>query len=466
MPGIVNQRLMSRLAVKFNLGADILAKGNRTVEKMLGADKMSGDTVNVTIMDSGKVFRNTLDLSGRKGTLAVNRATIPLSVKPIGTASEVSVGELTLAIQDHEIMAKRVANLQDEVNKIAFRAILGGCQAFVAEDGLSGIRRDQAYRQAAFDAEAYVHTSKFSGSTYGMAHPQTWNRVVPSLMGNFGANDKLGKDLYENELGNFLGFRWTKGMDTMRITGAATGITNLSIGTDGLLTQPIATIAGGRGEEDGEVCPFPIPLVDGKGDPIETVDALGKPTGTQKTVQFKWSTVDNGWVLAQPLFFRGPRKNAHNKEFEAAVAQYEVGTAARDKHGFIDQDFEWYPDQKWNVIRGNGAPTTFDVSNVNFEKSKGGATVRDCLTADKTYLCPMVMWKEPDFLIAVKGIEKMAGADSFTIPTEFSERGIMPWRGTYWTDPYTSLSLFRVDALFGFGVYQGCSMAAVYIPID
>lgn len=461
MAGIVNEQLMARLATKFNLGADILAKGNRTVEKMLGADKMSGDTVSVTIMDSGKIYKNSLDLTGRKGTLAVQRATVPLRVKPIGIAAEVSVGELTLAINNPEIMGKRVANLQDEVNKVAYRTLLGGSQPFVATAGLTGNDRDQAYRQAAFDAEAYTTTSKFSGATYGIAHPQTWNRVVPSLMGNYGANDKIGKDLYTNELGDFLGFRWTKGMDTMRIVGAASGVQNLTVGTDGNLTAVIAQIAGGTGSEDGEVCPYPIPLVDANGDAVECVDALGKPTGIQKMVFFKWDAAQNGWVLSQPLFFRGPRKNAHCKAYETAVAQYEVGDAAADKHGFIDQDFEWYPDQNWNSIRGAGAPTTFTLTNTNVATSAA-----DALAAGKTYLAPMVMWKEPDFLIAVKGIEKMAGADSFTIPTEFSERGIMPWRGTYWTDPYASLSLFRVDALFGFGVYQGCSMASVFIPID
>ena len=459
MPGIVNEQLMARLATKFNLGADILAKGNRTVEKMLGADKMSGDTVSVTIMDSGKIYKNSLDLTAKKGTLAVQRATIPVKVRPIGIAAEVSVGELTLAIQQPEIMGKRVANLQDEVNKTAYRCLLGGSQPFVATAGLNGPARDQAYRQAAFDAEAYTTTSKFSGATYGIAHPQTWNRVVPSLMGNYGANDKIGKDLYANELGDFLGFRWTKGMDTMRIIGEATGVANFSVGLDGLVAGGVASIGSYTATEDGEICPLPIPLVDSNGDAVECVDALGKPTGIQKMVFFKWDATNSVWQLATPLFFRGPRKNAHNKKFEADITTYEVGLT--DKHGFIDQDFEWYPDQNWNTIRGSGAPTSWTVTNTNIETGTA-----DVLVANKTYLAPMVMWKEPDFLIAVKGIEKMAGADSFTIPTEFSERGIMPWRGTYWTDPYASLSLFRVDALFGFGVYQGASMASVFIPID
>jgi hypothetical protein len=31
-------------------------------------------------------------------------------------------------------------------------------------------------------------------------------------------------------------------------------------------------------------------------------------------------------------------------------------------------------------------------------------------------------------------------------------------------DPYTSLGLFRVDGLMGFGMYQGVSAAGIYIP--
>ena len=86
------------------------------------------------------------------------------------------------------------------------------------------------------------------------------------------------------------------------------------------------------------------------------------------------------------------------------------------------------------------------------------------LTDGFTYLAPMAMFHEQDFLVAVKGIEKMSSADSFTIPTEFRDKGILPLRGTYWTDPYTSLGLFRVDALMGFGMYQGVSGACIYIP--
>ena len=75
------------------------------------------------------------------------------------------------------------------------------------------------------------------------------------------------------------------------------------------------------------------------------------------------------------------------------------------------------------------------------------------------------MWKEPDFLIAVKGIQKQAGPESYTIPTEFSEKGILPLRGSMFTDPWTDITLFRADALMGFGLYQGVSVSSIYLPV-
>ena len=81
---IVNARIMAEMAVQFNIGADILGKGNRFIEKYLGAEKMSGDTVMVPVVDSGKVFE-TLDLSGQD--LSVQRDAVPVSVGPLSTAA-------------------------------------------------------------------------------------------------------------------------------------------------------------------------------------------------------------------------------------------------------------------------------------------------------------------------------------------------------------------------------------------
>lgn len=473
MSELVNATLMANLAVEFNVGADILSKGNRTIADKLGAANMTGDTVNVTIMDSGKVIKKSLDLAPLRGTLGVKRGSVPLRVSPIGTAAECSEGELTLAIEKPKVMGKRVANLQDEVNKGAYRGILGSCQPYVANPGNNptGDAIDRAFRRACFDAEAHTQTSKLSGNIFGMAHPQTWNRVVPSLHANFG-NGPKANDLYKNELGDFMGYRFTKGVDTLRfeapdvaqITELQNGFT---INDEGMLTTNLATIDGNAGTEDGEIYPIPMLLTDataaadGQKHKVQCVDALGKPTGIAKCIYFKW-VVDTwnvvpgqGWVpasghwdLAQPLFLKGPRKNAHSIAYEEFLAGLTPGL---DSHGFIDPAYDWYAKNDWNKATGITTELDFTVSNF--------------LVPQTEYLAPMVMFHEDDFLVGIKGLEKMGGnVDSFTVPTEFRDKGIIPWRGTYWTDPYTSLSLFRVDGLMGFGMYQGVSGASIYIP--
>lgn len=478
MGQIVNQQLMANLAVEFNVGADILSKGNRTIEKELGASNMSGDTVSVTIMDSGKVFQNSLDLAGLRGTLGVKRGSVPLRVTPIGIAAEASEGELALAIEKPAVMAKRVANLQDEVNKKAYRGIVGSCQPYAFDPtGMNGDQLDRAIRKTSFRAEAHTQTSKIGGSVFGLAHPQTWNEVVPSLHANFGANPKNGSDLYKNELGDYMGVRFTKGVDTLRIEAqdVAATLTSISVGLNGEVNVAITGI--GYGTEEGEIFPMPLYLTDnvaaadGNKHKLQCVDALGKPTGIQKAIYLKWKvdhwanvpgygwipdpnqTPNGHWELAQPLFLAGPRKNAHSVAYEEYVA---AGTRGADRHGFIQPDYDWYTQQEWNRT----PDATQDPVTAGVLKFTTSNVLKDGIT----YLAPMVMYHESDFLIAVKGIEKMSSADSFTIPTEFRDKGIIPWRGTYWTDPYTSLGLFRVDGLMGFGMYQGVSGAGIYIP--
>lgn len=460
--GIVNATLMAEYAVQFNLGADILSKGNRKVESMLGADRMSGDTVNVTIMDSGRVF-DKLDLTSEKGKLAVQRSSVPVQVKPITVAAEASVKQLTLEIKNPQIMAKRVANMQDEVNVRAFDALLGGSQPYVAQAGLSGPARDEAYRLAAFDAEAHTTGSKFAASTYGIVHPQTWNRMVPSLMGNYGANQKIGSDLFKNELGDFLGFRWTKGMSFARVvgdTGAAVTIVGTFDKNTGRLGTGGATIVDGNGNAvtgtyDGQVYQLPVSVtwtIDGSTVTNATcVDALGKTIGIEKKFFLKWDALDQSWNFAQPQFFEGPRKNIDSPVYNAALETLLQNAPALTG----DTESSYDRPQNGNTIVG-GQSVTVVVASV----------ATNVLANGVTYLAPAVMWKEPDFLIAVKGLEKSPTGDSFTIPTEFSEKGILPLRGTYWGDDYAAVNLFRVDALFGFNMYQGVSAASVYLPLN
>ena len=78
---LVTAKLMADVAMEFNIGADLLSKSNRSIDKYLGAEKKSGDTVYVPIMDSGEVFDN-LDLTNPQaaGKLAPDRDEVPVTV--------------------------------------------------------------------------------------------------------------------------------------------------------------------------------------------------------------------------------------------------------------------------------------------------------------------------------------------------------------------------------------------------
>src|SRR5574344_2279671 len=127
---LVTAKLMADVAMEFNIGADLLSKSNRSIDKYLGAEKKSGDTVYVPIMDSGEVFDN-LDLTNPQaaGKLAPDRDEVPVTVSPLVTAAQVSQEDLTLAIQNPEVMSKRVAKLADLANTRAYQTLVGGSQA-------------------------------------------------------------------------------------------------------------------------------------------------------------------------------------------------------------------------------------------------------------------------------------------------------------------------------------------------
>jgi hypothetical protein len=434
---------MAELAVEYNLGADILSKGNRKVESQLAESKCSGDTVNVPITDSGIVYDN-LDISSLKGKLAVRRAFVPVKVRPIGTAAEASAEQLTLAINDRDLMAKRVANLQDETNSRAFEALLSGAQAFNADPGASPTpaARDDVYGLQLYDADAHVTASKFAGETFALAHPQTWNRLTRSLGVDFGANNKIGNTIYRNELGPLLGHSWSKSAINGTITGVEQSIASFYIGANGFNTAGVTATAAGL--RDGELSQ-PVFL---KNDTeyLQAVDALGKPTGIPKTFYFRWDAIAQRWNLAQPVFLEGPRKNAHSNNYDALIATYQTNIASFDMT-YNPQDPEL----------GNYA--------ASYTTNGFQVTTEDVLTEDAVYLQPAMMWKQNDFLVAVKGLKKQAGPESFTIPTEFAEKGILPLRGHMWTDSYTDQTLFRADALMGFGLYQGISVTATYLRI-
>lgn len=401
-PNLVTAKLMAEIAVDFNIGADLVSKGNRAIEKYLGAEQASGDTVYVPIMDSGKVYKN-MDLTGID--LAVKRDAVPVTVNSYTAAANVSHEDFTLSINNPELMTKRVAKLANEANLDAYRTLQRGSTAFV----VPATKTTEEIRMAAFDAEAFTVGSKLGGSTFGVSHPTTHNRIVTSLQANFGGNQNLGKDLYRNELGDFMGFSWSKGSDQNTITAVDSdwGDITLTDGSDVFTfdgTGPTTTVVGAVSQ------PFNVAGV-------YAADALGIATGRLATFYAVYDGSD--WKLTYPADFTGARQ-----------ANW---TATINDAGAV-------------------VPTTVVGAGI------------DQLNTGTTYLSPSVIWKENDFLVGVKGLEKFHGSDSFTVPTAFRERGILPLRGTAWTDPLKGVSLFRVDLLLGFALYQRVSVSSIWIP--
>lgn len=422
-PQVANAKLMARYAVAFNIGADILNKGSRAIDKYLGAEMLSGDTVNVPIWDSGKVFGN-MDLTGKD--LSVERNYVPVTVKPLVTASSLTIEDLTLSVKSPEHMVKRVAKQADTANLIAFRTLVEQSQAHVVPNGLTNYNDiANAVRYATFAASATTEGSKLGGQTFGCAHPMTWKYLIASLATNFAPNDTMGKKLYTSELGDYMGYKWCKGSDmsviTARLQASTFGQIILTNGSNIVQysTDPMASAgtAGSYGSyvTDGFVTePFTVAG-------LNNCDALGIPTGELKTLRMKYRADFGDWVLTAPLYWSGARQNC-------AITSQTL------------------------------------LANPTDNQTVATAYVPQ-LASGVQYFSPAVTWKESDFLVAVKGLEKFAGCDSFTIPTEYKDKGILPLRGTVFTDPVKASTLFRVDVLLGTAMYQGISAASAYIPV-
>lgn len=413
---IVNQSLMAEYSTEFNLGCDVLGKGNRLVEKELGASKMSGDTVQVPIYDSGKVY-DQVDISTLKGTLGVARGQVPVSVRPIVAAAEVEIEDLTLCIEEPKLMEKRVANLQDEVNKRSFNCLVGSSKAYVAAWDDNRNNRIDEVLDAAFAAEAGNSGSKIAGTTYGMLHPRTWNYLCRAGWKDMGGSNKA-ESFYKNELGNLLGLAWSKGSSMNSVTAVNMTTYAPATLTQGLKSRPAAALAAGT--YHGQLSqPFQF-------QGVYLCDALGKPTSELASFYFVYivdtysddlTPATGHWELDREPYFEGPRKWLECEDY-------------------VDAE----------------TPVTVTAQNV--------------LQAGCVYLPPAVMWKENDFLIAVKGLAAFHGLDSFTVPTVYSDKGIMPLRGTCISDGYSGTTLFRTDALFGFKMFQGVSNTSIWIPIS
>jgi hypothetical protein len=430
---IVNARIMAELGVQFNIGADILGKGNRFIEKYLGAEKMSGDTVMVPVVDSGKVFHK-LDLSGED--LSVSRDAVPVTVGPLSTAAQIDQETLTLSIKDPAVMGKRVAKLALDAADMAYKCLAGSAlsaQKIETTDITSNL--GFAARNKIYDVFALCEGSKLEGETFGVIHPMVWSKLCAAFQNNYSPNDKIGGDLYKNELGDLAGIKWTKSNFLQTITGAtisdtiALDYTNAFNQASFDVQAPNAVPSYGQPsltfgtsmdnffqiKEVGALSdPFTLTL---SGEAVQTTDIFGNPTGQTAVFRLRATAVSGGAVtactFAGPVFFEGPRQNVYH----SAYASHALAAA----------------------------------------------TAANFLVNGTKYLAPAVVWKKDDFLVAVKGLEKFFGMDSLTIPTQYRDRGILPLRGLAWTDPEKAATIFRVDVLLGVSAFLGVSMQSIYI---
>lgn len=440
---IVNARILTEMAVQFNIGADILGKGNRHVESKLGAENMSGDTVMVPIVDGGRVF-DQLDLSGED--LSVKRDAVPVTVRPLATAASISQEDLTLSIKNPEVMGKRVANMALEASNRAVRCLSANAlNAFVISTNDITNNGGLAGRNKLYDLIALCDASKLAGETYGVVHPLVWSKLIAMFQGNYSPNDKIGNDLYKNELGDLAGLRWSKTQLLKIITGMTISETVVldfqptQVGYDVQAPNSVPTTVPGfsatianpgnffpaTGNKVGDLS-NPFTMADGSSNPVNSTDIFGNDTGRAAVFHLVATAVNSSGAVtaatfAAPFFFEGARTNV----FCEGYVPYDAATP------------------------GTTAQLTLTATN---------------LLADGTdYLPPALVWKRDDFLVAVKGLEKYFGCDSMTIPTSYRDRNILPLRGWAWTDPEKAKTLFRVDVLMGMAAYTRTSMNALYI---
>lgn len=441
---IVNARILTEMAVQFNIGADILAKGNRHVESKLGAENLSGDTVMVPITDGGKVF-DKLDLSGED--LSVKRDAVPVTVRPLATAASVSQEDLTLSIKQPEIMGKRVANMALDASTRAVKCLASNAlNATVVTTNDITQNAGFAGRNKLYDLFALCEGSKLAGETYGVVHPMVWSKLIAMFQGNYAPNDKTGNELYKNELGELAGIRWSKTQLLKLITGMTISETVVldfqptQIGFDvqapnsvpSTVPGPTATIANpgnffpATGNKVGDLSnPFTM-AGSVSGAAVNSTDIFGNDTGRAAVFHLVATAVDatgavTAAIFSAPFFFEGPRTNVCCEDY----VPYDAATP------------------------GTTAQLTLTATNL--------------LTNGTSYLPPALVWKRDDFLVAVKGLEKYFGCDSMTIPTVYREKNILPLRGWCWTDPEKAKTIMRVDVLLGMAAYTRTSMNALYL---
>ena len=422
--GIVNAELLARVADSIDIGCDVLHFGNRQIEKSLGAENMSGDTVYITEADGGAEF-DGIDCSGSIGSCGVSRARLPLQVGVKGCIYELSQAQRDLMVKDGEFADKMMARFIDGRNAEAYGCISGACTAS-AVDKTSGVIKSDDIVNAFYDALAGIEASKIKGKVFGIGNGLSLNAMTKGLAQGTGIGMyNKGNELWKRGLANFAGMDWSKSgvLGRVQDTIQPTKLTAYTVADDANFAGNVSgsafkvithvTLTGTAGGAVGDaVQPF---LVEG----WDLCDVLGNDTGLQISLEGTVSAVSGTSYtvkLANPVRFQAldPFRNVY------------------------------------------GSINTSSTASLNVD-------VTPVLTGGKTYLNPVLLSSDDEFYVAVKGLEAMKAKDSATVPSGFGDKGILPIRGTAWSDPKTSVTYARFDAMFGYMMKRGIASRKIYI---
>lgn len=450
---IINKEVLTKFAVKFSVGADILKLGNRQFEKELGAENMSGSSVDFCVADGGAIQENDLDLSNvgtKGGARRVKKRAVTL--ESITAYFQMGQEDLDLLIDSSEFGSKCTAKALESVQTKAYNLLKGVASAEVADDANGLV-------DAFMNAQAYLEASKMDGELCGMAN--VWNdKAISSAYAKVGIS--TGGSLFEASKqkgldagSGFMGFKWAKATagQNVRIKGVEY--------KDGSSNASTIDSFFGRLESDGSIV-------------IEGCVMDNAPTAYVPA---------SGSVRVDSPFSIAGLNLVDELGEDLGVAMTFTGTAKKNSTTATSADITFDKEVRFaNVDATNGTASTSEIGDPlanatkpctdNFVISGSAVTltptnnlaVTGLLTKDAYYYQPVLLWKKDEFLVAVKGLKAMKGADSDTIPAQFGgDKGIIPWRGTAWSVEEKSQHWTRFDAYFGFGYLKGIAVRAIYI---
>lgn len=452
---VISAEVLTRYAIAFSLGADIMKLGNRKFEKDFSADNMiGGNTSYFVVSDGGEILEDGLDLrnpgtggrnanhvSGDAGLRRVKGKTVNL--RSLTMRYSMNQEDLDLLIKEEEYGSKMTARAVERVNERAFNTIKGGANAIVADAGATDAATAQHIVDAFMKAQAFLEASKLDGQVCGMA--SVWNDLAISAayaksgISNGGSIFKASQATGLDAGKGFLGFSWAKATagQNVRITALNYG-TNKTVASfqsqleeDGSVVVTGCTLSAAQtGWAAGTRVDSPFTIAG-----VYCVDELGQSTGVLKTFTGV-ATSTTAITFDVPLRFNIGSYDAAGNPTSANIDPLANGTLPTGV-----------------AVGANGAITVTTAP-----------AVAGVLTNGKTYYQPCLLWKKDEFLVATKGLMPMKGADSKTIPSHFGgEKGIMSWRGTAWADEEAAVHKVRFDVYVGFGILKGIGIQAIYI---